>query len=119
LFRGCEFVSDAGTEAADTEDDAEVDGGDEGGGTATTDERERLSGDGDEIDGDSHINKRLDDDDKSASHDKVLGKGSFASPGNHPYAHHEGDVHEEDKKSPDKSKLLDDDGVNEIGISLR
>lgn len=68
--------------AADAKHHAEIGAGDEGGRAASTDERQGLARDGEEADGNEHIEEGLRNEEQRKPHHKKGWEVALASPGN-------------------------------------
>jgi len=104
---------------AHAEHHAEVDAGDERGGAAAADEGQGLAGDGYEAYGHEHVDHGLDDEQECQPHGEEGRKTALAPAGYAAGPEEEDDVEKEYEQGAENAHLLNDDGVDEVGESLR
>ena len=104
---------------ADAEHDADVRTVDKGRSTALADKRKRLARDRHDAYSHQHVEHGLRHQEEADAHDEEGIIGLVTIAGDAPDAHQEPNVKESDNSASYQPQFFDDDGIDEIGESLR
>ena len=101
----------AHSETIGTQYQSEIGTSDECRGATPADERERLTGDGNEIDRNGHVDKCLDGQNKCRSEHKIFGKEFPCFARYHARPDEQHHIEQQHKHAAQKAQLFDDDGI--------
>ncbi len=108
----------AHSETVGTQYQSEIGTGNERRCATSADERERLTGDGNKIYRNCHVDKCLDRQNECRSQHQIFGKELPGFACNHSRPDEQHHIEQQHKHAAQKTQLFDDDGINEIGICL-